>query len=293
MINRESWEGCIESLDGFKCLFDYFSESEYESGWIFRGQFVSWDLKTTLERACENSGLNGIRDSQKIEDNMIREFKRVYDGDDRDRVEKDTLYALSMMRHYGAPTRLLDFTFSKYIGIYFALEYAHDNEQINGEKCCAIWCINTEWLNKALRKIPPKITINKLIDKRCKDETRTDKSFKSLYLDNKFNLVAWENPLGIHQRLHVQQGVFLCPGNIKKSFIENLQKLKGWNEKTSIIKVICRMSLDDLYDAIKECKRMNISRESLFPGLDGFAQSMRYHVRFYRDTYDERIASII
>lgn len=288
MINIGSWKGCEKTLEGFDDLFKYFHNLK-RHGWIFRGQFVDWDLKTTLERACENSGLKDVNDRQKIEDNLIREFQRVYDGNDRDRVEKDTLYALSMMRHYGAPTRLLDFTYSKYVGIYFALEYAHDNEPVNGKKWCAIWCINSEWLNKAARNISRKI--NKLIGKRGEDETRTDKSFKPLYLDNKFDFVGWENPLGLHQRLHIQQGVFLCPGNVKKSFMENLKNLKGWNEAESMIKVICRMSLDDLHSAIYECKRMNISRESLFPGLDGFAQSMRYHLHFYRDTYDERIAS--
>ena len=258
-------------------------------GWIFRGQFEGWGLKTTLERACENSGLS-VDDSQKIEDSMIRDFKRVYDGNDRDRVEKDTLYALSVMRHYGAPARLLDFTYSKYVGIYFALEYAHDNEPAtDGKKCCAIWCINTTWLNNAARDIFPKEERN-LMDERQVDETRDDKSFKPLYLDNKFSFVGWENPLRIHQRLHIQQGTFLCPGNVKKSFMENLKKLKGWDQKESMVKVVCRMDSNDLQKAINVFKRMNISRESLFPGLDGFAQSMRYHLRFYKDTYDERIA---
>ncbi|MGD0352047.1 MAG: FRG domain-containing protein [Dehalococcoidia bacterium] len=290
MINRESWEGCIESLDGFKCLFDYFSESEYESGWIFRGQFIHWDLNTTLERACKDSGLTDANDGQKIEENLIREFERVYDGNDRDRVERDKLYALSIMRHYGAPTRLLDFTYSKYVGLYFALEYALDNKQQNKDRNCAIWCINTKWLSDATHKISPKIT--KLIRKRGEDETRDNDSFKRLYLNNKFDFVGWENPLRLHQRLHIQQGVFLCPGNVKKSFMENLKNLKGWNEKEAIKKVICRMSLEDLHRAINECKRMNISRESLFPGLDGFAQSMKYHLDFYKYTYEERIASI-
>lgn len=287
MTNVGTWKGYEERLGNFEKLFNYFRETKWE-GWIFRGQFVDWELKTTLERACENSGLERISDIRKVEDNMIREFQRVYDGNDRGIVENDKLYALSMMRHYGAPTRLLDFTYSKYIGIYFALEYAHDNEPVAGKKCCAVWCINRAWLYEATcRKSKD---IEKLMHERGTDEKRDNTSFEPLYLNNKFNFVGWENPLKLHHRLHVQQGTFLCPGNIEKSFLENLQELKDWHKKDAIIKVVCRMSLDDLNKAINECKRMNISRESLFPGLDGFAQSMRYHLRFYKTTYDERIA---
>jgi FRG domain len=289
MSNITSWKGYEENIASSKDLFDYFREPKWEE-WIFRGQFIDWELKTTLERACENSGLRSVDDVQKIENNMIREFQRIYEGNDRDRVETDKLYALSMMRHYGAPTRLLDFTYSKYIGIYFALEYAHDNKIINKQKCCAIWCINRAWLYNSACLMSKEV--EKLVNERGIDEKRNDNSFIPLYLCNEFDFVGWENPLGLHQRLHVQQGTFLCPGNIKKSFMENLLELKGWDEKGAIIKVVCRMSLDDLNRSINECKRMNISRESLFPGLDGFARSMEYHLHFYKSTYDERIAFI-
>ena len=73
--------------------------------------------------------------------------------------------------------------------------------------------------------------------------------------------------------------------------MDNLKELKNWNQENSIEKVICRMSIDDLHKAINECRRMNISRESLFPGLEGFAQSMRYHLYFYRDSFNRRTAS--
>jgi hypothetical protein len=288
MINSECWRGSEKILEGFKNLFDYFQKQKFED-YIFRGQDVDWVLKTTLERACENSGLMGIEDSRKVEDSMIRQFKRVYDGDDRDRVEKDTLYSLSMMRHYGAPTRLLDFTYSKYVGIYFALECANDSELVNKRKYCAIWCINNKWLRDTAKDMSPEI--KQLIDARGKDETRNDTSFTKLYLNNKFDFVGWENPLGLHRRLHTQQGLFLCPGNVRKSFMDNLKQLKGWDKGNSITKVICRMSTVDLRKAIEECRRMNISRESLFPGLDGFAQSMRYHLYFYKSSYDDRTAS--
>ena len=44
------------------------------------------------------------------------------------------------MRHYGAPSRLLDCTYSIHVAAYFAYEF--DSEE------CAIWAINGDWIAK-------------------------------------------------------------------------------------------------------------------------------------------------
>jgi len=107
-------------------------------------------------------------------------------------------------------------------------------------------------------------------------------------MNNKYTLVRPENPIGLHERLHLQQGVFLCPGNMTISFGDNLKALDGWDNKNNVRKIVCRLDIEHLRKALEKCRRMNISRESLFPGLDGFAQSMKYHLHFYRDLFDLR-----
>lgn len=275
--------------DLFDCLERFEKEQEQDfRNWIFRAQYSDWNLETTLERACRNSGL-GSEDRRKVEDMMVREFRRIYDGKDRYTVETDTLYALSLMRHHGAPTRLLDFVYSMYVAIYFALEDANDNHEVGGKKSCDVWCINTKWLGEGAKRISPRIA--RRLKQRTADGERSDRTFRSLYMDNNFTFVGWENPLALHRRLHVQQGTFLCPGNVNKTFLENLKEHKGWEREDSVRIIVWQMNTHDMAEALERCRRMNISRETLFPGLDGFAQSMAYQLHFYKWLYEKRLGA--
>src|SRR5208337_1142998 len=108
--------------------------------WIFRGQSRNWPLATSLDRTCKNFGVSGGPSIIRLERQTITDFKRQYSkhvpgvGPPDD----DTQQWLSLMRHYGAPTRLLDFTFSFFMAAYFALEDAQGNS--------VVWAINKNWL---------------------------------------------------------------------------------------------------------------------------------------------------
>jgi len=287
-MNKEPNSTCYKTVtkDEYDQLLEYLNE--FGDGWVYRAQPLFPNLETTLERDCISSNFALEEDAVGIEKNMIRQFSRVYDGDDRQKVQDDILYCLSLMRHYGAPTRLLDFTYSKYVATYFALEYAYDNVpkektgelDYKGKRSCAIWCIQTDEL---LRKVEDKYPeVNRLLELRGKDETRNNDSFEPLYMNNKYNLALWENPIQLHKRLHLQQGVFLCPGNIKITFMENLLYPYRQKKTSGILKVICNLDPHDLRKAFERCMRMNLTRESLFPGLDGFAMSLKYQIWFYK-----------
>ena len=110
----------IEHVKGPTKLFQYFDDNKsFDFDWVFRAQPYGKDLETTLERHCRNSGFDPIEDIVDIENGLTAQFIRIYDGDDRQLVQKDKLYCLSLMRHYGAPNRLLDVTYSKHVALYF------------------------------------------------------------------------------------------------------------------------------------------------------------------------------
>ena len=242
--------------------------------WVFRGQLSRWELTTALERQCQKSGI-GLNAVKEIEYKMIRDFRRLYDGNDRETVREDTLYCLSLMQHYGAPTRLMDWTYSPFIATYFALEYAQDHDGEDG----ALWCLNVDWCWEKARKVAGTKVI------KMRNAYRNEQTFQTLYMGDKpRKLVFLENPFLLHTRLSRQQGVFLCQGDVTSSLVDNLKNLDpdGYNNMENVLKIGCKLTRESRIDALEELHQMNIDRTILFPGLEGFAKSMNYRLEFYR-----------
>jgi hypothetical protein len=174
---------------------------------------------------------------------------------------------LALLRHYGGPTRLLDFTYSPFIAAYFALQ-----KQEAG-KDSAVWAISTKWLHKQAKAVvAQEITDDdgrKIFEDF--DAKRDGKSFKKMFWRKPpLRFVRVANPMRLNERLTLQQGNFLCPGDIEVSFEENLRALK--KVKNNVHKIVIKNR--SRTKALEQLRRMNIDTTTLFPGLDGFAESL-------------------
>jgi hypothetical protein len=91
-------------------------------GWLYRGQRgADWSLQTSLER-CDRQGIPAAR-RVSVELELSREFRRAYHQYALHVPRPESVLEWSsVMQHHGAPTRLLDFTYSIYVAAYFALE---------------------------------------------------------------------------------------------------------------------------------------------------------------------------
>lgn len=99
----------------FKCIQ---SDPFDKARWAFRGESdAERTLRPGIERIASKPG--------RAEDYVEQEFKRRahhYLSDLPD--DEDDLEWVALMQHYGAPTRLLDWTRSAYVAAFFAAESA-------------------------------------------------------------------------------------------------------------------------------------------------------------------------
>lgn len=89
----------------------------------------------------------------KVEAGLLRQFKRQCHHHTSQTPEpRDTMEWLALMQHYGAPTRLLDWPYSFYAAVFFAVDGA--SERKVGDTCC-VWAINADWIRDRFRDRHP------------------------------------------------------------------------------------------------------------------------------------------
>jgi hypothetical protein len=236
----------------------------YSHSWAFRGiPEAEWDLKTTLERLEVHPNL-----AAGAERALLTSFKRRAHHYLREvPLANDNLEWLALMQHHGAPTRLLDWTRSPYVALFFAVVGA---EEAHGR--CALWAINIQWCMNRARQLVEQTLRRSLTDE---EPLGSPNIFNEVFLEASQPFVAPLQPYRMNERLTIQQGLFLAPGNVSASFMENLAAL-GPETPRNLHKITAPRTLR--HDALKQLMKMNLSRAALFPGLDGFAQSLGVNV---------------
>ena len=104
-------------------------------------------------------------------------------------------------------------------------------------------------------------------------------SFRALFVDRRpaIRFVGTATPLILNHRLSVQQGVFLCPGDVTLSWSENLSALAGRRQRPKVRRYL--MGRDTMEEAFTALASMNVTARTLLPGIDGYAKSIAHRAR--------------
>ena len=263
---------------------------------VFRGQGnCEWELETSLMRMVKifHEDKYPKNAANQYEKEMLEAFKWKYPGyqQNPNMIPKgnDSIEWLSIMQHFGAKTRLLDFSDSMFVALYMAIygDFRAD---------AAIWALNKTMIRE------PFITAAKeegqtisnddadAIMYRKAEEwinkntiTESELGFKKLFM---------VRPHICNERISRQQGLFVLPSSIALPFkdilteycdmdnclttnVEDFGKmtnLQGFEIECGLIKFVIPKELR--YDITRALRMMNISAETMFPGLEGLGQSV-------------------
>lgn len=250
----DSWEEFQKLVNGPECR-----------RWAFRGQEKSeWSLNSTLSRYLIDFKVHQDGWAHQ-EDRIIRIFRRKAELFlQHVPKENDIFQWLALMQHHGAPTRLVDFTWSPFVAAFFALEKAKTD--------CAVWAVNFSILKDRKYDFQSE---QKPIEAPRPEDLNT---YRRLFIGNRVPFITAGEPFNMNQRQIAQSGTFLIPG-ILDTPIEGI--LSSWLDPEKVIVKFVLKSSNIRDEAMESLYYMNITNATLFPGLDGLARSLAYELEFH------------
>jgi hypothetical protein len=246
----------IIRVDSWEEFLQHITRTPY-SNWAFRGERDErWPLYSSLSRYLQSFQV--APDAwQEQERRIIRIFKRkAHVFLDNPPAPDDDFQWLALMQHHGAPTRLLDFSWSPYVAAFFAMERAVADS--------VVWALN-----------PARVESG-----RAPKPTRTDPripgNFGRSFLTGHNRIIWLGEPHTMNRRLIAQSGTFAVPGVLDMP-IEQI--LTDKDQENILAKFVIGQAVREV--GMRELYRMNITYSTLFPDLDGLAKSMAYELEFH------------
>lgn len=234
---------------------------------LFRGQAnKSWELEPSFTRLVKNKKLNRNKALQleresvylfsisaskllpidKTIDLTLSKFKSSNAGG------IDSMGWFSVMQHFSAPTRQLDWTMSPWVALYFACCERDDNDGV-------IWIAD----------------FNKVV--KFGEEKLNGSNFITLMIDAKSqDIITFFMAPNTNERIEAQQSRFSMCTNPLSSHESVLNESDGLN-KIEIPK-------ESKPELLRELHQMNITAKTLFPGLDGLGKSIYEYCHLWDET---------
>jgi len=274
-LQTSSWTEFQEQTS--KLLQLPFAASE---AYYFRGQANSaWRLEPSLNRLFPPEVT--IEAALGIEDSGLQRFKEqahlhlpgsLIPGARTEPGDQFIANWWALMQHHHAPTRLLDWSLSPFVALYFAAESNHASDGV-------VYVVHQNTVAKS--------AADHLPGGKIKSETLCSPDAPQAVL-------PWKSSRQSERQV-AQQGVFTFAFNLLSSqeeiICDTCENVRAGTSK-QLLNERWYIPAEKKLEFLRRLRQMNIAAHSLFPGIDGLGRSLAEAARLGSSPSEVRIESV-
>lgn len=237
-------------LDVIQNIKEHNESKDNKADLVFRGQNVDEPLRPKLSRLFEDGNLNG--NFIKVEELMLADFERGVLPLTEFRPENNW-DLLALAQHHGLPTRLLDWSYSALVALYFAVEKAAVNDDQGRARNGVVWILSTT-----------KDDFRKLDSNEEPFDVTSTKIFRSSV---------------ISRRISAQSGLFTVHRIGEEGKVYKFETIENFKDRLTKISI----PHDCFAWLRKQLHILGVNYSTIYPDINGLARHLEWRYSKYSD----------